>query len=621
MRHDARSTLDTLAELWERERLTARARAAQERRDRSLAERVARGLVLTRLVVDEVEPVPGRRSRLWLARKDGAPLAPEDARLSSGDPAIAYRSDPAETGAARVVVSRYRGGRLAVVLDGDPPDHLDGATLRLERDAPEVTFDRGAEALSRWRGRDRGPLSRLREVLYGGGGVEVGGGRVEAWFDGGLEQAQREAVRHALTCDPVALIHGPPGTGKTRTLVEVIRQAVGRGGGKVLATAASNTAVDNLAERLIAAGVEVVRLGHPARVLPGVEDHTLDAVVDRSEGARLAARWVSEALALKRRVLNRFDRGRVGWRERRDQLAEVGRLFKDAREALRGAQDVAIARAQVICATASGAGARELRGVELDLVVFDEATQAPDPLALVALERAPRVVMAGDPMQLPPTVLDRAAEREGLGKTAFERVYERLGGQASRMLVVQHRMHEALMSFPSERLYGGRLVAAPQVAGHRLEDLEGVRADPLRPGPLVLVGVAAEVARLLGRGVAPADCAVITPYDAQVRLLRARLDVAIAQGLEVDSIDGFQGREKEAVVVDLVRCNEGGDVGFLADVRRMNVALTRARRFLLVVGDSATLGGHDFYAGLFDAVERAGGWVSAWSDAAPPFDG
>jgi superfamily I DNA and/or RNA helicase len=190
-------------------------------------------------------------------------------------------------------------------------------------------------------------------------------------------------------------------------------------------------------------------------------------------------------------------------------------------------------------------------------------------------------------------------------------------------------------------MYGGRLVAADTVAGHRLEDL-GVAPDPLRPGPLVFIDTAgtgwneerdgddpstsnpaqaertaAEVRRLLGRGLAPGDAAVITPYHAQARLLRELLAPAVQAGLEVGTVDGFQGREKEAIVVDLVRSNDAGEIGFLADRRRMNVALTRARRFLLVVGDSATLGGDPYYRLFLDAAQAA--WVSAWSDDAPPF--
>jgi len=207
------------------------------------------------------------------------------------------------------------------------------------------------------------------------------------------------------------------------------------------------------------------------------------------------------------------------------------------------------------------------------------------------------------------------------------------------MLTVQHRMNEEIMAFPSASMYGGKLIAAPEVAHHRLEELPGVSPDPLRPEPWHFLDTsgkgwteergaddpstanpaqaertAAEAHRLLARGLPPANLAIITPYDAQARVLRELLREETHRGLEIGTVDGFQGREKEAVIVDLVRSNEDGAIGFLADTRRMNVALTRARRFLLVIGDGSTLGGNPWYAAFLDAAQRAGAWLSAWAD-------
>jgi predicted DNA helicase len=280
-----------------------------------------------------------------------------------------------------------------------------------------------------------------------------------------------------------------------------------------------------------------------------------------------------------------------------------------------------------------------------DLVVLDEATQAVDPLALAALSRGRRAVLAGDPQQLPPTVLDEEAARRGLGRTLFERLLERHGQAALAMLKVQYRMHAALMRFPSHSMYGGKLIAAERVAARVLEELPGVRPDPLRPGPWHFIDssgkgfaeqrtgddpstsnpaqaerTAREVQRLLSRGLAPSDLAVITPYAAQARLLREALRSALDAGLECGTVDAFQGREKQAVVVDLVRSNDEGEVGFLADTRRMNVALTRAMRLLLVIGDGATLQRHPYYQRFMDAAEASGAHLSAWADDADPLD-
>jgi predicted DNA helicase len=251
--------------------------------------------------------------------------------------------------------------------------------------------------------------------------------------------------------------------------------------------------------------------------------------------------------------------------------------------------------------------------------------------------RADRVVLAGDPCQLPPTVLSPEAADRGLAVSLMERVMALLGPGVSRLLAVQYRMHADVMGFSSAEFYGGELVADELVVGHRLCDLPGVRAEPLTEAPLTFIdtagagydeepeedtesrlnpqeaGLAARyVRRLLDAGVAPADVAVIAPYAGQVRRLRDLLrDVP---GLEIDSVDGFQGREKEAVVISLVRSNPEGEIGFLNDVRRTNVALTRARRKLVVVGDSATLSHHPFYQRLLTYFEDRGGYRSVWEE-------
>lgn len=642
------ASLARLATLWRKERDATQARVVEERRNTTLAQRAERGLAARDLTVQDTDPAPGDRTLLWLVtRRKGAF---QDLRVGPGDPVRLWRTDPDGPDAVKGIVARRGLDRLGVMVDSDREELVEsleeGGPFNLDRDDPQATFERGARAIDRFKAAPpKSDLLRLRGVLFGEGPPEfVAEPKIE-FFDPDLNAPQRAAVLRALAAKDLALIHGPPGTGKTRTLVEVIRQAAARGE-RVLASAASNAAVDTLAERLVRAGLEVVRTGHPARVSPALEEHTIDALLHGSEAWELSRRWKSEAAELRRRTEKRQARGRMDRDVARDAYREARALMRDARKALQGAEELILRRAQVVCATAAGADAALLRDEVFDLVVLDEATQATDPIALVPMARGKRVVLAGDPCQLPPTVIDREAERGGLGKTFFERLREGpAAGDALRLLTVQHRMHESIMAFPSQTHYEGRLVAAPSVAAHRLEDL-GAREDPLRPGPLVFIDtagtgweekregedpstsnpqqadrVALEVRRLLSRGVSPEDVALITPYDAQARLLRDALSAELALGLEVGTVDGFQGREKEAVVVDVVRSNDQGAVGFLADTRRMNVALTRARRFLLVVGDSGTLGQHPYYAGFMDAVQAYGEWVSAYADECPTVDG
>lgn len=640
----AKARLDLLARLWRREREASRERTARDRRELPLAERVARGVAARDLVLQETDAAPGGRIVAWLAPKRSGAGTPADRlheldllRAGPGDPVRLWREKPDAPDAIAGVVSRKREGRIAVMVDADAVDALDAGPLHLDRDDPEVTFDRGDAAIVRFRDAKAGSdEARLRDAMLGGQVPRFGERREIRFLDENLDGPQREAIANAMAAREVALVHGPPGTGKTRTLVEVVRQAVARGE-RVLVTAASNAAVDNLSAQLVQAGVAVVRIGHPARVSPAMEARTLDALLEASGAFALARQWHSEAIDRKRRARMRLDRGQIRHHELRDEAREANALHRDARQHLAGAQGAILAGAKVIAATATGADASLLGEMRFELVVLDEATQAPDALALVALARGARAVLAGDPCQLPPTVIDLAAAREGLSETIFERLAASRP-ETCRMLVVQHRMHEGLMAFPSASMYGGKLVAHESVARHRLEDLPGIAADPERPGPWHFLDasgrgwteergtddpstrnpglaerVAEEARRVLARGLPAADLAIISMYDAQVRLLRELLAKEVAAGLEIGSVDGFQGREKEAVIVDLVRSNDDGELGFLADTRRMNVALTRARRWMLVAGDGATLGGNAFYRAFLEHAERSGAWLSAWA--------
>jgi ATP-dependent RNA/DNA helicase IGHMBP2 len=640
------NALTALAELWRCERDAARREQQRTRQALDFGERVARGLALSSLTLEDTDASPGGRALLWIKVGSSSSAGTlEDARVGIGDPVLLWAGDPDSERVERGVVSRIGKQRLAIAVDAEYGEFLELGAFNLDREAPEATFKRGEQAIARFRDAARNSdLERLREVFFGERAPEVGTCELadQEFLDRELDATQQNAVRLALAARDVALVHGPPGTGKTRTLCEVVRQSLARGE-RVLVTAASNTAVDNLGERLAQLGVALVRLGHPARVSRALEPRTLDALVDGSEARTRARRFIAEANALRRSVDRKRARYQLSYREAKPLLAEARALMRDARRTLDAERAAQLARVRVVCATAAGVDVAALGGEVFDLVVLDEATQAVDPVALAALARGRRVVLAGDPQQLPPTVLDPQAAARGLGRTLFERLADRHAARVLSLLQVQYRMHEALMRFPSQSKYDGLLRAAPEVASQLLEHLPGVRADLLRPGPWHFIDcsgkgfaeqrsqddpstcnpgqaerTAREVRRILSRGLPATEMAVITPYLAQARVLRELLREATDTGLEVGTVDGFQGREKEAVVVDLVRSNDEGEVGFLADTRRMNVAITRARRLLLVIGDGATLQRHAYYQRFMDAAESSGAYLSAWSDDADP---
>lgn len=620
------NALHTLAAAWQAERAAARAQTHALRHATTLAARCAQGYALAQLEIDEERSAPrGRVSTRFLVPPR---VDLDDLQLGPGDPVLLWAQHPDEASAIRGVLERREGQALWVMLDRGIDD-LD-QRYNLDAETPEAAFDRGDAALRQaLAAAATSDIGRSRDILVGSLAPHVAPPVTWRVVDSQLDDAQQAAVEAALRASDVALIHGPPGTGKTRTLVEVVRQLITRGD-RVLCTAPSNSAVDNLGERLAAAGIRIVRLGHPARVDPELRDATLDAQLDADGATALARQWRDEAIALRKNARGKSGAARELW-------ARARSLDRDAAAELERGAVRLVARAQVVLTTCVGAATALLRDETFTTVIVDEATQASDPVLLIAAQRGKRLVLAGDPQQLGPVVI--APEAARLADTAFARLAKRFGNAV--MLVQQHRMHAHIMAFSSQQMYGGALVAAPSVRNHRLSDL-GVRDDDARAMPFMMIDTAgtcwydernddasnsltnpghaqrvvAEVRRLLSRGVAPTDLAVIAMYRNQVKLLRELLRTEREAGIDVGSVDGFQGRERNVVIVDTVRSNEDGTIGFLADIRRMNVAVTRARRQLLVIADSATLGNHAYYAAMLTYLDASGGHGSAWSDEA-----
>ncbi|MFL5390487.1 MAG: AAA domain-containing protein [Myxococcales bacterium] len=601
--------------LLDAERAADRKRFEEAAARLSLRERAARGFAIA-----EAEPVEesglSGRAVVAYAAPPGRELG--GAQIGVGSLVRVVPRRAAEDEAPTGVVARRTRSRVSVAFDEAPPDWATEGRVALELQPSPVTHDRLLGAVRRMQEQARWHSFLRGDALRSGEAPQpVAAAKLNAEQLAALDLAER--------AQDLALVHGPPGTGKTTVLVEIIRRAAARKT-PVLACAPSNLAVDNLVERLAAAGVRPVRVGHPARVLETVLDHTLEARVREHEQGRIAADLVREALKMRDASRKqRTKRGPGRFSESRAMEREARALFAEAREREDRAEADVLERAEVVLATLTGVDTPALRGRRFELAVVDEATQAIEPAAYLALLRADRAVLAGDHLQLAPTVLSTVAQKGGLGVSLFERMAVS-HPSAMVTLAEQHRMNDRILRYPNKALYGGALRSHPDVAAHSIDDAplevidtagrgfeeETPEASDSKANEGEAGLAAAEVERIIQKGVRPADIAVIAPYDAQVQRLRQLLAARLDQGLEIDTVDGFQGREKEAVVVTLVRSNDEGDLGFLADIRRMNVALTRARKKLVVIGDSATVSRHPFYEAFFRDAEENGAWRSAW---------
>ena len=470
-----------------------------------------------------------------------------------------------------------------------------------------------------------------------------------------VNDSQRRAIAAALSrC--FTLWQGPPGTGKTRTLLAFLelmcqlQQVPSSVIGTILAVADTNAAADNLLKGLIDRGVYVVRVGRPAQVRPELRHACVDAIAEASPAGKRASALRDQATMMLMRVREALEQGRVGEREMRQAQREAQQLWSQADRQVAEAEQLVLSQCDVIVGTCASAGEGRLAERQFKMTVIDEATQATEPSTLVALTKgAECVVMAGDHKQLPPTVVSRQAAQNGLDVPLFARLQYN-GGLGALLLTTQYRMHPAIATFPSQQFYEGKIECGVTAEQRPLiSNLKSFSWPGAPPLPLVLLtcshveeranagSVGDNEASYRNRGQAEIVChlvddllcsakedeavqsvAVLTPYNGQVRLLSSKLQEKIDEGrVIVSTIDGFQGREADIVIFSTVRCNNTGALGFVADPRRMNVAITRAKRGLIVIGSEGTLqSSPDWMAWLKWMKQRR--LVVQASGAAPP---
>ena len=515
-------------------------------------------------------------------------------------------------------VSYVDGDRMVVVVpDGAPLSKLQTTErLGVQLFFDETTYKLMFEALDRVIGAKGNRLAYLRDLFAST--QKAGWLSFDPIRFPWLNSVQEQAVNKVLRAKDVAIVHGPPGTGKTTTLVEAIYETLRREN-QVLVCAQSNMAVDWISEQLVDRGVNVLRIGNPTKVNDKMLSFTYERrFADHPDYPQL---WsIRETIRKLRQNRNR----------RRDEgfHQKVERLKSRATELEIRINAQLFGEARVIASTLTGSANRLLSGQKFGTLFIDEAAQALEPACWIAIRKASRVILAGDHCQLPPTVKSIAALRGGLGTTLMERIVKQKP-ETVTLLKTQYRMNEQIMRFSSDWFYGGMIEAAPQVRFRGILDLDNPMTwidTSAVAGKEEFVGESfgrinrAEAdmtldvlqeyftrigkARVLEERI---DVGVISPYRAQVQLLRRLIRkkefFKPYRGLiSVNTVDGFQGQERDVIVISLVRANADGQIGFLSDLRRMNVAITRARMKLMIMGDVPTMTRHPFYRKMYEFI-------------------
>ena len=519
-------------------------------------------------------------------------------------------------------VSYADGDRLVVTVPDNAPvaelQATEGLGVQLFFD--ETSYRLMFEALDRVIGARKNRLAYLRDLFYSGvPAAELSFAPISfPW----LNRAQQEAVNKVLRAKDVAIVHGPPGTGKTTTLVEAIYETLRRES-QVLVCAQSNMAVDWISERLVDRGISVLRIGNPTKV----NDKMLSFTYERRFEAHpdYPQLWsIRQAIRKLRQERKRRDNG---WHQKMD------RLKSRAVELELRINSQLFGEAKVIASTLTGSASHLLSGQKFGTLFIDEAAQALEAACWIAIRRASRVVLAGDHCQLPPTVKSIAALKGGLGTTLMERIVARKPSVVT-LLTVQYRMNEQIMRFSSNWFYDGRVESAPEVKYRGILDydnpitwIDTSESDAKEEfvgesfgrinkteAELTLDALKNYFTKIGRQRIADEhiDVGVISPYRAQVQLLRRMVRKAeffkpYRGCITVNTVDGFQGQERDIIVISLVRSNDDGQIGFLSDLRRMNVAITRARMKLIIVGSVQTMTRHAFYKELYGYVQESAG--------------
>lgn len=533
------------------------------------------------------------------------------------------------------IVSHISGNRMKIALKVDElPDWMNKGKIGVQLLFDNNSYDEMTKTLKMAEKIDDNDIeNRLIKVLCGTE-TPLFNSANQVFSSARLNESQVEAVNNILNAKDLAILHGPPGTGKTTTLVEAIYALNQLEGKQILVAAPSNAAVDLLTLKLFEKGMNVIRIGNPIRVSKKLDELTLDFKINQhqyNKEIKQLKRQASEYRNMAHKYKRNF--GKLEREQRKALFDEAHKLLKQVEKTELFISEDLLNKAQVITTTLVGANNYMIKDRRYDAVIIDEAAQALEPACWIPILKSKKVVFAGDHLQLPPTVKSKEAEKLGLGITLMEKNIK-LHPQTVSLLKTQYRMNEEINNFPSKKMYEGKLSPHKSVSNRKLFqkdipvefiDTSGCSFDERINGTSVYNPDEANfLLKHLGELLQEHDAknqkytiGVISPYKQQVELLKDLAQtndslIPVLSNIDINTIDSFQGQERDIVYISLTRSNTDNSIGFLSDIRRMNVAITRAKMKLVVIGDGSTLSKNDFYHDFISYTEEIKGYKSAW---------
>jgi len=558
-------------------------------------------------------------------------------QLRFGMPAVLFSNhDPKE---ARVegVISYQGGNRLKITLRTDElPDWSRDGKLGIDLLFDNHSYDEMQAAIKTAATTvANGTNDQLIKVLVGASSPGFNS-NIQPYVNADLNDKQLLSVQKILSARDLAIVHGPPGTGKTTTLVQAIKALKIQDQQQILVVAPSNTAVDLLTEKLAGEGLNVLRIGNPARVSEQLMSLTLDGKLSghpEMKQIKALKKQASEYKNMAHKYKRNF--GKAEKEQRKALFDEAHKIMKEVGKIEEYMTEDLLGKADVITATLVGANHHTIRNRKFSIAVIDESGQALEPACWIPVLKADKIVLAGDHCQLSPTIKSNEAAKGGLNKTLLEKCVKQ-HPEAVVLLEEQYRMHESIMGYSSKVFYEDKLFANANVAAHLLfegdlpiefidtagcgfeEKLEGTSATNPEEAAFLYRHLSQLTETLVQHhAIDFPTIGIISPYKQQIQLLKDMMpDYSVLTDyvncISVNTIDSFQGQERDVIYLCMTRSNPEGTIGFLSDIRRMNVAMTRARKKLVIIGDSATLSRLPFYADLIAYAEVHNGYKSAW---------